>query len=207
MLRSEFASQIVEALGSSYEGSEEFLVKWMTAENTTAEWNPLATTQPEPGDSHFNGVGVRNYPDEATGLRATVTTLRNGYYPHVVHFLTTGEHADTQALDHELQRWSGNGYTWQHVNSLTAHDTEVSGSGQSTGGKAVPAWYTRLLKVTTPFLHGADVEHVQDVTGVPEAHQDSKYGPETADHVKAFQSHHGLHVDGIVGPDTARAMG
>ena len=56
------------------------LVAWQTAEDTTAGWNPLATTLPAPGDTQFNSAGVRNYPSLADGIQATVDTLNEGYY-------------------------------------------------------------------------------------------------------------------------------
>jgi hypothetical protein len=55
------------------------LVTWQTAENTTAGWNPLATTMPALGATSYNSVGVENYPDMGAGLDATVATLQSGY--------------------------------------------------------------------------------------------------------------------------------
>lgn len=55
------------------------LVTWQTAENTTAAWNPLATTMPALGATGYNSVGVENYPDMGAGLDATVATLQSGY--------------------------------------------------------------------------------------------------------------------------------
>ena len=201
MLRSEFASQIVEGLGSSYEGSEDFLVRWMTQENTTAEWNPLATTQPARGANDFNGVGVKNYPDAATGVHATVQTLTNGLYPNLVNYLTSGAEGDRQALNHEVQRWSGSGYTFDTVESVAPVDEAVTGPD-------VPSWYTRELYNTGDahgYMHGADVERVQEATDAEP--KDAIFGPNTQESVVDFQTQHGLQADGIVGPITARAIG
>jgi hypothetical protein len=49
---------------------------WAGSENTAAKWNPLATTEPASGATSFNSVGVRNYPNEAIGVQATVQTLQ-----------------------------------------------------------------------------------------------------------------------------------
>lgn len=60
-----------------------------------ADWNPLNTTQHMPGDRDLNGDPnqnggnpVREYPDVATGIEATVKTLKNGYYPAIIQSLT-----------------------------------------------------------------------------------------------------------------------
>lgn len=64
---------------------------WGECEGSAAQYNPLDTTQHEEGATEYNSfesggstLHVWNYPDEATGIRATVTTLHNGYYPHIV---------------------------------------------------------------------------------------------------------------------------
>ena len=46
-----------------------------------------------PGDSIFNSVGVRNYPDWATGLTATTQTLSLGFYDQIRAALTDGRDA------------------------------------------------------------------------------------------------------------------
>ena len=55
------------------------MVAWAQQENTSAAWNPLATTYDEPGATLFNSVGVKNYVSLAQGLDATVGTLRLGF--------------------------------------------------------------------------------------------------------------------------------
>jgi peptidoglycan hydrolase-like protein with peptidoglycan-binding domain len=68
----------------------------------------------------------------------------------------------------------------------------------------VPAWFTRDLGIASPFMQGSDVGVVQKKTG---ADPDGVFGPITREHVVNFQTHHGLTVDGIVGPVTARVLG
>jgi len=68
----------------------------------------------------------------------------------------------------------------------------------------VPPWFHRDLGLASPFMKGADVNVVQKKTG---ADPDGMFGPVTQVHVVNFQSHHGLTADGIVGQDTARALG
>ena len=63
---------------------------------------------------------------------------------------------------------------------------------------------TRTLMLTTPRMHGPDVDHVQQIVHV---HRDSIFGPLTRDAVIDWQQAHGLKPDGIVGPLTHAAMG
>jgi hypothetical protein len=70
---------------------------------TPAAWNPFASTQDKPGATPFNTFGeppnvlhVWNYPDEATGVTATIETLLNGYYEPIVSALANGH--DAQAV-------------------------------------------------------------------------------------------------------------
>ena len=65
-------------------------------------------------------------------------------------------------------------------------------------------WFKRVLTLSTPMLHGSDVEHVQMVIGT---HTDGWYGKDTKAQVVAWQRRHGLDDDGVVGPKTAKAMG
>jgi len=75
--------------------------------------------------------------------------------------------------------------------------------GPSVSGN-VPAWFTRDLAIASPFMQGSDVGVVQKKTG---ADPDGVFGPITREHVVNFQSHHGLTIDGIVGPVTASVLG
>ena len=68
----------------------------------------------------------------------------------------------------------------------------------------VPPWFHRDLGLASPFMNGDDVTVVQKKTG---AAPDGVFGPVTQAHVVSFQSDHGLTADGIVGPQTARALG
>lgn len=67
-----------------------FLDLWQRAEGGAAAANPLNTTQPAAGATDYNSVHVRNYPDAATGIRATAQTLLNGRYGPIVEGLRGG---------------------------------------------------------------------------------------------------------------------
>jgi hypothetical protein len=74
---------------------------WEVAEGghwaNTARYNPLDTTQPEPGSYPMNSVGVQAYPSWKSGLRATITTLGNGNYPGILAALRSGGSAQAVA--------------------------------------------------------------------------------------------------------------
>jgi hypothetical protein len=57
---------------------------WQRAEGGNARFNPLNTTQPMPGATNYNPVGVKNYINPNQGTGATVKTLLNGRYDHIV---------------------------------------------------------------------------------------------------------------------------
>jgi hypothetical protein len=63
---------------------------WARAEGGSARYNPLNTTEPWPGATNYNSVGVKNYPSGATGIAATAATLVNGRYPGIVRDLRDG---------------------------------------------------------------------------------------------------------------------
>ncbi|MGV1036322.1 MAG: hypothetical protein ACOYD0_04760 [Candidatus Nanopelagicales bacterium] len=74
------------------------VIAWERAEGGhfvtgSSRFNPLNTTQPMPGDSIFNSVGVRNYPNWNTGLTATVSTLALPYYNYIRLALGDGRDA------------------------------------------------------------------------------------------------------------------
>jgi len=74
------------------------VVSWEMAEggywNNTATFNPLNTTQREPGSSAMNSVGVQAYTDYETGMQATVETLHNGDYGGILSALQQGTSAE-----------------------------------------------------------------------------------------------------------------
>jgi len=83
------------------------MVAWQVQEGTTANWNPLATTYPEPGASDFNSVGVKNYVSLAQGLDATYGTLNTSAYgyPPILSSLRACKAATTTA-------WAINASSW-----------------------------------------------------------------------------------------------
>jgi len=70
------------------------IVAWELAEgghwHNTAHYNPLNTTMSEPGATSMNSVGVKAYLSWAQGFKATIATLRNGYYGGILAALRAG---------------------------------------------------------------------------------------------------------------------
>jgi hypothetical protein len=80
------------------------IVAWAMAEGeisvprcSGARWNPLDSTEPAPGATDFNSIGVKNYSSEQIGIEATYATLHNGRYPNVLAVLDD-EGASAMAL-------------------------------------------------------------------------------------------------------------
>lgn len=53
------------------------LQAWFQSEGGSAWYNPTNTTMIEPGAWNYNNVGVKNYPDKDTGLKAVKDTFRS----------------------------------------------------------------------------------------------------------------------------------
>src|SRR6266516_256594 len=73
-------------------GNVRALVGWAQAEGghwkNQARFNPLNTTQPEPGAGNTGSQGnIKAYKDWQQGLNATVATLRNGRYGGILQAL------------------------------------------------------------------------------------------------------------------------
>ncbi len=107
--RQSFARSVLSALNAPVtEQNLKILIGWQSAEggagpqfgvaNNTANYNPLNTTQPEPGSVSVNSVGVQSYKSWAQGLDATVVTLNNGHYGAILRMLSTGNASAEQAV-------------------------------------------------------------------------------------------------------------
>jgi len=112
--REHFYHMLLAELGAPVNAANvRALTAWGECEGSAAQFNPLDTTQHEPGATEYNTFGndqhVWNYPDEATGVRATVTTLRNGFYLNIVEALMsgTGEIVSGDARS-EMRVWGTN---------------------------------------------------------------------------------------------------
>jgi peptidoglycan hydrolase CwlO-like protein len=94
------------------------VVAWEMAEGghwyNTAYYNPLNTTQSMPGATVFNSVGVKAYTSWAQGLKASVITIRNGYYGGILDALGRGNDAQAVANAVAASPWGTGSFTPQH---------------------------------------------------------------------------------------------
>jgi hypothetical protein len=95
----DFIGSLLGGLGApDTPSNRQFLQAWIRAEGSRAANNPLATTKRGyAGERNFNRVGVKNYPDAATGVQATADTLRLKPYQPIISGLTAGN-TDPRAL-------------------------------------------------------------------------------------------------------------
>jgi hypothetical protein len=94
-----------------------FVTAWEAAEggnwNNAARYNPINTTEREPGSWSMNSVGVQAYPSWQEGMQATVTTIRNGNYQGILDALAAGDSAQAAANAVGASPW-GTGYFTAH---------------------------------------------------------------------------------------------
>ena len=121
--------------------NQAFIEGWASHENTSAAFNPLATTLRTSSSSALQGntAGVQEYGSQSEGIAATVATLQNGDYPSINSALASGNPWPANAsgaLGNNLATWSGGGYT--SVNPAPGGYTAPSlgGSGSSGGSGA-----------------------------------------------------------------------
>jgi len=91
--RTSWATDLLGRLGYPVSYNNLFgLVAWELTEggwfNNVDQYNPLNTTQPEPGSHPTNAPGVQWFPTYEAGMQATVTTLRNGLYDSILSCLS-----------------------------------------------------------------------------------------------------------------------
>jgi cell wall-associated NlpC family hydrolase len=94
---------------------------WQASEGGTAAFNPLNTTTHASGSTAYNsngGTPVQNFRSQADGVAATVKTLYNGHYGHIIAALKQGNSDYStfgQAVDSSpwgthggyIREWSG----------------------------------------------------------------------------------------------------
>jgi hypothetical protein len=80
--------RLLEAMGiPPHHAAMAFLAAWQECEGGTAAFNPLNTTERVPGSTDYNSAGVQNFPDEISGLAATLLTIRLHPYAIIRHSL------------------------------------------------------------------------------------------------------------------------
>lgn len=137
--------------------------------------NPLNTTQPAPGSTSANSVGVQSYPDISTGATATAQTLLNGYYPDIVSALRnsvpSSQWGTIPGINAELDKW-GSGSNWLGWNnkppqpSSQFQNTTQTGSGVSdtSGGNPITDAINAALSPVGNAITGATNTLVEKAT-------------------------------------------
>lgn len=89
--RETWARDVLAGLGNARPSAATvaFMEAWHRAEGGTAAFNWINTTEPMPGATDYNSVGVKNFVSYEQGVQATVITLENGYYPRTLYGLLT----------------------------------------------------------------------------------------------------------------------
>lgn len=133
--REDFAVALLQKSGGKWPVNQEnvdALVAQQVAENTTAVFNPSATTEDEPGDTNFNSADVKDYPSFDEGVSATYATLTNGKYVDITDALERGNSAANVET------------AWSH----SEWGTEPFSSDLTAVQRARDAFYTQLISGT-----------------------------------------------------------
>jgi len=96
------------------------LAAWEVAEGGDAAFNPMNTTQPWPGATNYNSVGVKNYPSASAGIAATGDTLCNGYYPGIVSDMRAGGFTAEQIVVRSAKEFDTWGTGSAHILAVLA---------------------------------------------------------------------------------------
>lgn len=109
------------------------MVGWIDAEgghwHNTAKYNPLNTTQSEPGAGNTGTQGnIKVYRDWKQGIDATVATLKNGNYGNILSALKRG---DANAVAHAI-----GSSPWGTSGDLVARTIGSTGPIHSTSGSS-----------------------------------------------------------------------
>lgn len=129
---------VVQALGGGWTAEKQrFFDAWARAEGTDASYNPFATTKKGyQGETQFNSVGVKNYPNLQTGIRASMETLTNGYYDHIVSLLRS-DNATAKELAQAVMNspWGTGAGVLRVLGVKNAADYEKAQSAATFGAK------------------------------------------------------------------------
>lgn len=125
--------------------NEQSLIAWALLEGGGGTYNPLNTSQPEPGSSSFNSDRVQNYPNWQTGYEGTTATIDQQDYTQIKADLSAGTGI---APTPELSTWSGNGYdslskTWneagQYMSGQKANPPAGSQNASTAASSVLPS--------------------------------------------------------------------
>lgn len=152
MTQEEWARQLLARLGIKATTANVTALKaWMAAEgghwHNTAYYNPLNTTQSEPGARSMNSVGVKAYTSWDQGLNATVTTLKNGHYGKILAALKSGSAKQiVQAVVNSV--WGTKHISLDGVTASAAANAAANAGAEnatSSGGGGLLSWPSEIV--------------------------------------------------------------
>jgi hypothetical protein len=147
-----WAISLLTAIGApTTQVNVQSIIAWEAREggnwNNTAQYNPLNTTQTEPGSYSINPVGVQAFPSWAEGLSATISTLNNGDYNDILQALHSGKGLFGRTFA-GLSTWSGGGY-----DTLSPRAGYGGGSGTTVGQAAQTTAAPASCAIAIPSYH------------------------------------------------------
>lgn len=152
--RQQWAKDFLIRMGNPIPSQDviDWVVGWTVFETNTnsgARYNLLNTTQPMPGATDFNSVGVKNYTSYAQGIQANQLTVQNGRYGYLSQALFTNDikslNPPSAGVRSDLHTWCGGcGYGASFSSTGPAHrnDTFDYGNATSVAGQSSAAQNT-----------------------------------------------------------------
>jgi hypothetical protein len=153
MNQQQWAAALLQHLGiRQTPGAMQAIVGWTRAEgghwNNSARYNPLNTTQPEPGAGNTGTQGnIKVYKSWDQGLNATVQTLKNGRYGNILAGLSSG---NPTAVGRAIERspWGTGAADRQGHHGIVSRAKQIDaerlpykwggGHGATPAGRGVP---------------------------------------------------------------------
>lgn len=157
-----WAQDLLRSLGDPLSAAnEQAVVSWEAAEggnwHNTAHYNPLNTTQREPGSTPMNPVGVQSYTSWQQGLDATTQTLRNGNYGGVLTALARGDNAAAVENAVTSSPWGTKSITNISPGSYTPSATSGGGVLSTVGHYLNPGTYVSAATNAIGSAFGAAI--------------------------------------------------
>lgn len=170
----QFAASLLRRLGiKPNRGNMQAMVGWERAEgghfHNQARFNPLNTTQPEPGAGNTGSQGnIKVYRDWQQGLEATAKTLTNGRYQPIIQALKGN---DPNAVANAIGRtpWGTSGSLVQRTIAGTKAPGDASGLSGSNGSTGVVSPATtripgQTIKTAVPTVDQAGFEQARKLS-------------------------------------------
>ena len=169
--------------GYMYHGSNTMWRKYMTDKGTLADGQKSDGNTLKPGAAVFKVSGTNYYHVGLYVGKGTVIEAKGTAFGVVASDIT---------------KW----HAWGEMRGVDYTNAQVTAELVSSLG-------TRLLKRARPYMRGDDIKALQtmlNALGYPCGAVDGTFGDKTKAGVKAFQTAARIAVDGVVGPETRKAL-